>query len=186
MAQSSSPVSGVADRYAQSLFELALEENALDTVESELDSFEKLMSENADFRRLVASPAFSSDEQLRAIEAIVEKTGPSQLTGNFLKVVADNRRLFVLPGMIRRFRELAAEQRGEVEAEVTSAHPLDDSQRTALSEALGSYAGKTVTVREKVDPSILGGLIVQIGSRQIDTSLRSKLNSLKLALKEVG
>ena len=186
MAQSSSPVSGVADRYAQSLFELALDENSLGTVESELDSFDKLIGENADFRRLVESPAFSSDDQHRAIAAIVAETGPSELTGNFLKVVAGNRRLFVLPSMIRRFRELAAEQRGEVEVNVTSAHPLNETQRKDLSEALSSYAGKTVTMREKVDADILGGLIVKIGSRQIDTSLRSKLNSLKLALKEVG
>ncbi|MBO0905498.1 F0F1 ATP synthase subunit delta [Jiella sonneratiae] len=186
MAQSSSPVSGVADRYAQSLFELARDDNAIETVESELVSFGRLIDESADFRRLVESPAFSSDAQLRAIEAIVAETRPSQLTGNFLKVVAANRRLFVLPGMIRRFRQLAAEHRGEVEVEVTSAHPLDDGQRRALAEAVGSYAGKSVTMREKVDPAILGGLIVKIGSRQIDTSLRSKLNSLKLALKEVG
>ena len=186
MAQSSSPVSGVADRYAQSLFELALEENAVETVESELVSFDRLVEENADFRRLVESPAFSSGDQLRAIEAIARETGASTLTGNFLKVVASNRRLFVLPGMIRRFRQLAAEHRGEIEVEVTSAHPLDDGQRNALSDALGDFAGKSVTMREKVDPAILGGLIVKIGSRQIDTSIRSKLNSLKLALKEVG
>ncbi|ORE97644.1 F0F1 ATP synthase subunit delta [Aurantimonas sp. 22II-16-19i] len=186
VAQSSSPVSGVADRYAQSLFELALDENSLETVESELDSFEGLIRDNADFRRLVESPAFSSDEQLRAIAAIVVEVGASPLTSNFLKVVAANRRLFVLPSMIRRFRELTAEHRGEVEVEVTSAHPLDEGQRSALSEAVSSYAGKTVTMRETVDSAILGGLIVKIGSRQIDTSLRSKLNSLKLALKEVG
>ncbi|MAU98565.1 MAG: F0F1 ATP synthase subunit delta [Fulvimarina sp.] len=186
MAQSSSPVSGVADRYAQSLFELALDENSLETVESELGSFEGLIRDNADFRRLVESPAFSSDEQLRAIAAIVVEVGASPLTSNFLKVVAANRRLFVLPSMIRRFRELTAEHRGEVEVEVTSAHPLDEGQRSALSEAVSSYAGKTVMMREAVDPAILGGLIVKIGSRQIDTSLRSKLNSLKLALKEVG
>ncbi|MCQ0986822.1 F0F1 ATP synthase subunit delta [Jiella marina] len=186
MAQSSSPVSGVADRYAQSLFELALEENALETVESELASFNQLIDESADFRRLVESPAFSSDDQLRAIEAVVQETKPGPLTGNFLKVVASNRRLFVLPGMIRRFRQLAAEQRGEVEVDVTSAHPLTDDQRSALAETLSGYAGKTVTMREKVDSAILGGLIVKIGSRQIDTSLRTKLNSLKLALKEVG
>ena len=111
---------------------------------------------------------------------------PSQLTGNFLQVVAANRRLFVLPGMIRSFRQMAAAHRGEVEAEVTSAHALTDEQRRELAETLGRYAGKTVTMRESVDPSILGGLIVKIGSRQIDTSLRTKLNSLKLALKEVG
>ena len=139
MAQSSSPVSGVADRYAQSLFELARDNGAVETVESELVAFQGLIDESADFRRLVESPAFTSGEH-----------------------------------------------RGEIAAEVTSAHPLTDEQRSQLAEAVGSYAGKTVTMRESVDPAILGGLIVRIGSRQVDTSLRTKLNSLKLALKEVG
>ncbi|MCB8839693.1 F0F1 ATP synthase subunit delta [Aurantimonas sp. VKM B-3413] len=186
MAQSSSPVSGVADRYAQSLFDLALEEGAVETVESELSAFQTLIDENADFRRLVVSPAFSSDDQLRAIDAIVKDVKPSELTGNFLRVVASNRRLFVLPGMIRRFAQIAADHRGEIQADVVSAYALNDEQRRELAETLGSYAGKTVTMRESVDPSILGGLIVKMGSRQIDTSLRTKLNSLKLALKEVG
>ncbi|MEX6508795.1 F0F1 ATP synthase subunit delta [Jiella sp. M17.18] len=186
MAQSSSPVSGVADRYAQSLFDLALDEGAVEMVESELSAFQTLIDENGDFRRLVESPAFTSDDQLRAIDAIVKDVKPSALTGNFLRVVASNRRLFVLPGMIRRFHQIAADHRGEVEAEVVSAYPLTDEQRRELAETLGSYAGKTVNMRESVDQAILGGLIVKIGSRQIDTSLRTKLNSLKLALKEVG
>lgn len=186
VAQSSSPVSGVAERYAHSLFELAREENSIETIESELRDFQALIDENADFRRLVESPAFSSEDQLRAISAVVEAVRPSPLTGNFLKVVAENRRLFALPGMIRAFRQMAAAHRGEVEAEIVSAHPLSGEQRRELSESLGRYAGKTVTMRESVDPSILGGLVVRIGSRQIDTSLRTKLNSLKLALKEVG
>jgi F-type H+-transporting ATPase subunit delta len=186
VAQSSSPVSGVADRYAQSLFELARDDGAVDTVEFELRAFQRLIDESADFRRLVESPAFSSDEQLQAIDAVVRETGPSELTGNFLRVVAANRRLFVLPGIVRAFGRMAADHRGEIEAEITSAHPLNEAQRQELAEAIGSYAGKTVTMRESVDASILGGLIVRIGSRQIDTSLRTKLNSLKLALKEVG
>ncbi|WP_102961214.1 F0F1 ATP synthase subunit delta [Mangrovicella endophytica] len=186
MAQSSSPVSGVADRYAQSLFELARDEGSIDTVESELSAFQTLIDENADFRRLVESPAFTSDDQLKAIEAVVAAVQPGALTGNFLKVIASNRRLFVLSAIVKRFRALAAAHRGEVEAEVVSAHPLSDSQRSELSQAIAAYAGKTVTMRESVDPAILGGLVVRIGSRQIDTSIRTKLNSLKLALKEVG
>jgi F-type H+-transporting ATPase subunit delta len=186
VAQSSSPVSGVADRYAQSLFELARDDGAVDTVESELRAFQRLIDDSADFRRLVESPAFSSDEQLQAIDAVVREVGPSELTGNFLRVIAANRRLFVLPGIVRAFGRMAADHRGEIEAEITSAHPLNEAQRRELAEAIGSYAGKTVTMRESVDASILGGLIVRIGSRQIDTSLRTKLNSLKLALKEVG
>lgn len=186
MAQSSSPVSGVADRYAQSLFDLARDDGAIETVESELVAFQKLIDDNADFRRLVESPVFSSDDQMKAIDAIVGEVRPSELTGNFLRVVASNRRLFVLPGIIRGFRQYAAEHRGEVAASVTSAHKLSAAQRKELAGALGSYAGKTVTMTESVDSTILGGLIVKIGSRQIDTSLRTKLNSLKLALKEVG
>ncbi|KAB0681283.1 F0F1 ATP synthase subunit delta [Aureimonas leprariae] len=184
MAQSSSPVSGVAERYALSLFELARDEGQIDTVESELNQFARLIEEDADFRHFVTSPLHSSESQVAAVSAIVNEVRPSPLTGNFLKVVAANRRLFALSGMIRGFRQMAAAHRGEVEAEVTSAHALDDDQRRQLAETLGSYAKKTVTMRESVDPAILGGLIVKIGSRQIDTSLRTKLNSLKLALKE--
>ena len=186
VATSSSPVSGVAERYALSLFELAREEGSIDTVESELNQFQALIDENADFRRLVESPAFTSAEQLSAMAAIVSAVGASALTANFLKVIATNRRLFVLPGIVRSFRAKAAEYRGEVDASVISANALSDTQRRELAEALGQFAGKTVTMHESVDPSILGGLIVKIGSRQIDTSLRTKLNSLKLALKEVG
>lgn len=186
MATSSSPVSGVAERYALSLFELARDEGSIEVVETELSQFQTLIDENDDFRRLVESPAFTSEEQLAAITAISADAGASQLTGNFLKVVAANRRLFVLPGIVKSFRVKAAAHRGEAEAEVVSAHALSDEQRRELSAAIGAYAGKTVTMRESVDPSILGGLIVKIGSRQVDTSLRTKLNSLKLALKEVG
>ncbi|MEF2072093.1 F0F1 ATP synthase subunit delta [Consotaella aegiceratis] len=186
MAQSSSPVSGVAERYAQSLFELANEQGSIDRVESELVGYQDLIDESADFRRLVESPAFTAEQQLRAISAVVDKSQASELTGNFLKVIASNRRLFVLPSMIRAFRRLAAEGRGEMEAEVVSAQPLTDEQRRELSEAVGAYANKTISLHEQVDPAVLGGLIVRIGSRQIDTSIRTKLNSLKLALKEVG
>lgn len=186
VATSSSPVSGVAERYALSLFELARDEGSVETVESELGAFQQLIDGNADFRRLVESPAFTSDEQLAAISAITADAGASTLTANFLKVIASNRRLFVLPGIVRSFRAMAAAERGETEAAVVSAHPLSDDQRRELAETLGRFAAKKVTMHESVDASILGGLVVRIGSRQIDTSLRTKLNSLKLALKEVG
>ncbi|KQT66010.1 MULTISPECIES: F0F1 ATP synthase subunit delta [unclassified Aureimonas] len=186
MATSSSPVSGVAERYALSLFELARDEGSVDAVESELAAFGGLIEDNADFRRLVLSPSFTSEEQLAAITGVVAETRPGALTGNFLKVIAANRRLFALPAMIRSFKAMASAHRGEIQADVTSAQALNDAQRTELREALGAYAGKSVTMHESVDPSILGGLVVKIGSRQIDTSLRTKLNSLKLALKEVG
>ncbi len=186
MAQSSSPISGVAERYARSLFDLALETNAVAKVESDLDKFDTMLSGSADLDRLIKSPVFSSEDQLKAISAVADKAGIKGLAGNFLRVVAANRRLFAVPGMIRAFRVIAAENRGETTAEVTSAHALTAAQQTELKAALKSVAGKDVAISVTVDPSLLGGLVVKMGSRQIDTSLKTKLNSLKLALKEVG
>ncbi len=186
MAQSSSPISAVAERYASSLFELAQQANSVAKVESDLNDFEAMLKDSADLSRLINSPVFSSDEQAKAIDAIVVKAKIAGLAGNFLRVVAKNRRLFAVPGMIQAFRRIAAEHRGETAAEVTSAHALTAAQQTELKAALKSVAGKDVAITITVDPSLLGGLIVKMGSRQIDTSLKTKLNSLKLALKEVG
>lgn len=186
MAQSSSPISAVAERYASSLFELAQQANSVAKVESDLSDFEAMLKDSADLSRLINSPVFSSDEQAKAIDAIVAKAKIAGLAGNFLRVVAKNRRLFAVPGMIQAFRRIAAEHRGETAAEVTSAHALTAAQQTELKAALKSVAGKDVAITITVDPSLLGGLIVKMGSRQIDTSLKTKLNSLKLALKEVG
>lgn len=186
MADTSQLISGVAERYASSLFELALEAGSVDKVGADLDRFQALLDESEDLRRLVASPVFSAEEQRSAVSAVSEKAGISGLVGNFLKVVAGNRRLFALPGMIRAFRVIAAEHRGEITAEVTSAHALSAAQETELKSALKGVTGKDVAIAVTVDPSILGGLIVKVGSRQIDTSLRTKLSTLKLALKEVG
>ncbi|WP_377294256.1 F0F1 ATP synthase subunit delta [Rhizobium sp. SG2393] len=186
VADTSQLVSGVAERYASSLFDLALEAGAVDAVAQDLGKFEALISESGDFKRLVESPVFSADDQFKAISAIVSSAGASPLVGNFLKVVARNRRLFALPAVIRGFRAIAARHRGEVTAEVTSAHALSGEQENELKATLKSVTGKDVAVNVTVDPSILGGLIVKVGSRQIDTSLRTKLSSLKLALKEVG
>ena len=186
VAKSGSTTSGVAERYAGSLFELAADAKQVPAVEADLASFETMLSESADLRRLVTSPVFSSEDQFNAISAIVRKAGFPALTGNFLKVVAQNRRLFAVPAMIRAFREIAAESRGEVSAQVTSAHALTPAQQAELKGALKSVAGKDVAIAVTVDPALLGGMVVKIGSRQIDTSLRTKLNSLKLALKEVG
>ncbi|WP_183902366.1 F0F1 ATP synthase subunit delta [Rhizobium metallidurans] len=186
VADTSQLTSGVAERYASSLFELALEEGAVATVTADLDRFQAMLDESEDLTRFVASPVFSAEDQLKAIIAISEKAGISGFVANFLKVVARNRRLFALPGMIKAFRVIAARQRGEITAEVTSAHALDAAQETELKAALKGVTGKDVAVNVTVDPSILGGLIVKVGSRQIDTSLRTKLSTLKLALKEVG
>jgi F-type H+-transporting ATPase subunit delta len=186
VADTSHTVSGVAERYASSLFELALAENAVEQVTADLDRFQAMLDESEDLRRFIASPVFSSEDQLKAIIALSAKAGISGYFANFLKVVAKHRRLFALPGMIKSFRIIAAEQRGEITAEVTSAHALTQAQEDELKAALKSVTGKNVTATVTVDPSILGGLIVKVGSRQIDTSLRTKLSTLKLSLKEVG
>lgn len=182
----SSRISGVASRYAQSLFDIAVDAGSVEEIERQLGEFEGMMRESADLRRLITSPVFSTSEQVSAISAIVEKAGVGGVFANFLKVVASNRRLFALPGMIEAFREISAAHRGVVTAQVTSAFALTDAQQEELKATLKDVAGKDVEVDVTVDPSLLGGLIVKIGSRQIDTSLRTKLSSMKLALKEVG
>jgi F-type H+-transporting ATPase subunit delta len=186
VAESSQTVSGVAERYASSLFELALENNALPEVSNTLEDFQSLIDESDDLKRLVRSPVFGADDQLRAITAVLEKAGIGGLTANFIKVAASNRRLFAVPGMIRSFRQIYARHRGEIAAEVTSAYALTAAQELELKAALKGVTGKEVAIDVAVDPSILGGLIVKLGSRQIDTSLRTKLSTLKLSLKEVG
>jgi len=186
VAKSGSLISGVAERYAGSLFELARQENAVAKVEADLGRFEELLDGSEDLKRLISSPVFSAEDQLHAISAIADKAKITGLAGNFLRVVAKNRRLFAVPGMIRAFRQIAAEARGEIAGEVTSAHKMTPAQEKELKATLKSIAGKDVAISVSVDPSLLGGMIVKIGSRQIDTSLRTKLNSLKLALKEVG
>lgn len=186
VAQSGSMISGMAGRYAGSLFELAKEAKAISTVEADLGRFEKLLEGSDDLQRLVESPVFSADDQLKAISAVLDKAKITDLVGNFLRVVAKNRRLFAVPQMIRAFRHIAAEDRGETTADVTAAHALNATQEKELKAALKAVAGKDVSINVSVDPSILGGLVVKMGSRQIDTSLKTKLNSLKLALKEVG
>lgn len=186
VAESSQIVSGVAERYASSLFELALEQNAAGDVAAALDRFQSMLDESEDLRRLVVSPVFGADEQLKAISAILDKAGIGGLAGNLIKVAASNRRLFAVPGMIRAYRVIYARHRGEVTADVTSAHALSAEQEQELKAALKSVTGKDVAINIAVDPSLLGGLIVKLGSRQIDTSLRTKLSTLKLSLKEVG
>lgn len=191
MAETSSPMSLATRRYAGSLFELASEAGCVEAVEEKLGAVSRLLDESDDFRRFVTSPVFSAKEQLEAIDTLIKETDSgkadaSVLVGNFLRVVASNRRLFILPAIIEAFRDLAVIARGDVFADVVSAHALDAGQQTELKAVLANAVGKDVTLRMDVDPAILGGLIVRVGSRQIDTSLRTKLSSLKLVLKEVG
>ncbi len=186
MTDRTSSVSGVAERYASALFDLAREDSSIERIEGELQSLTGMLDESADFRRLVESPVFSAEEQERAIGAIIDKAGIGGLTANFVRLVARNRRLFALAGMIKAFREMAARHRGEVTAEVTSAHQLSDAHVAALKEALKDKLGKDVTLETRVNPALLGGLVVKVGSRMIDTSLRTRLMTVKTQLKEVG
>lgn len=186
VADSSQSVSGVAERYASSLFALALEEGAVAEVAASLDKFQAMIDESADLQRLIKSPVFSADEQLGAVSAILDKAVITGIAANFIKVAASNRRLFAVPGMIRSFREIYAAHRGEISADVTAARALTAEQETELKAALKGVTGKDVTINVAIDSAILGGLVVKLGSRQIDTSLRTKLSTLKLSLKEVG
>ena len=178
--------SGVAGRYATALFELAREQDALDKVAKKLNRFEEALDASADLVRLVKSPVFSAEEQGKALAAILEELKIEGLTANFLLLVAKNRRLFAAPDMSRGFRAMLARYRGEASASVVSASKLTEAQATALKQALKAALGKEVMLEERVDPSLLGGLVVKVGSRMVDTSLRTKLNSLKVAMKEVG
>jgi F-type H+-transporting ATPase subunit delta len=180
-------VSGMAGRYATALFELALDMKSVDAVKAELDRFDTLVAENDDLRRLVRSPVFGAEEQTKALGAVLEKIGMSGLAANFLKLVASNRRLFAVREMIRDYRQLVARWRGEVSAEVTVAEKLSDAHLGELKGALKSVTGgKSVDLNIKVDPAIIGGLTVKLGSRMVDSSLRTKLNAIKHAMKEAG
>lgn len=176
---------GMAGRYATALFDLAKESGQIDRIAGELKSFEALLKESPDLARFVRSPVFSADDQVRALKALLAKAQVGGLTANFLSLIAKNRRLFAVGDMIKAFRGLVARHKGEVEADVTSAAALSDTQVTALKAALKASLGKDVQMNTKVDPAILGGLIVKVGSRMIDSSLRTKLSSLKTRMKEV-
>jgi F-type H+-transporting ATPase subunit delta len=178
-------VSGMAGRYATALFELALENKAVDAVKKDLDQFDALIAGNADLNRLVRSPVFDADEQLKALSAVLAKAGIGGLAANFLRVITTNRRLFAVRDMIRAYRALVARHKGEVTAHVTVAEKLSDTHLDALKSALKSVtSGTDIDLDVKVDPAIIGGLIVKVGSRMVDSSLRTKLNSIKLAMKE--
>jgi F-type H+-transporting ATPase subunit delta len=179
-------VSGVSGRYATALFELARDERSIDEVKAELDKFEAMLAGSADLKRLVRSPVFSSDVQAKALSAVLDKAGISGTSANFLKVLTANRRLFAVDQVIRAFRALVAKFKGEAIADVTVAEALSDKNLDALKASLKSVTGKDVSLNVNVDPSIIGGLVVKLGSRMVDSSLRTKLNSIKNAMKEAG
>jgi F-type H+-transporting ATPase subunit delta len=178
-------ISGMAGRYANALFELALDNKVTDAVKADLDRFDALIANSPDLTRLVRSPVFGADEQLSALTAILDKAGIEGLAANFLRVVTTNRRLFAVRDMIRAYRTLVAQHKGEVTAQVTVAEPLSDKNLDALKGALKSVTGgKDIDFDVKIEPAIIGGLVVKVGSRMIDSSLRTKLNAIKIAMKE--
>ena len=179
-------VSGVSGRYATALFELARDEKSIDAVKADLDKFDALLSESADLKRLVRSPVFGAEAQSRALSAVLDKAEITGISANFLKVLIANRRLFAVSDVIRAFRALVARFKGEASADITVAEPLSEKNLDALKTALKAVSGKDVTLHVKVDPSIIGGLVVKLGSRMVDSSLRTKLNSIKHAMKEAG
>jgi F-type H+-transporting ATPase subunit delta len=175
----------MAGRYATALFELALDAKSVDAVKADLEAFDRLIAESTDLKRLVRSPVFGADEQSRALAAVLEKAGIKGLAANFLRFVATNRRLFAVRDMIRDFRKLVARWKGEVSADVVVAERLSDNHLEALKGALKQVTGgKAVDLNVKVDPAIIGGLTVKLGSRMVDSSLRTKLNAIKHAMKE--
>ena len=183
MATDDPMMATVAGRYAAALFDLANDESKLPEVEADLGKVQAMLDESSELRQLVASPLYSTEEQTRAIADVAGKAGISGLTVNFLKLIAGNRRLAALADMIANFRKLAAKSRGEVTAEVTSAVALSDAHVAELKDALKASVGKDVQLVTRVDASLLGGLVVKIGSRMIDSSLRTKLANMRVTLK---
>ena len=187
MAGEDSTVSGMAGRYARALFELALDAKSVDAVKADIEKFAAMMAESADLNRLVRSPVYGAEERSRALAAVLAKAEIGGLASNFLMFVTANRRLFSIGEMIRDFRKLVARWKGEVTAEVTAAEKLSDAHLEAIKSALKSITGeKSVDLHVKIDPAIIGGLTVKLGSRMVDSSLRTKLNSIKHAMKEAG
>ena len=173
----------LAGRYATALFELARDERQLDSVGASIATLREGLRDSADLRELTQSPLIGREDATRAVTAAAGSMGLDPITTNFLGVIAQNRRLSKLPEIIRAFNMLAAAHRGETTAEVVSAHPLTDDQVNALKSNLSSRIGRDVMVDLTVDPTILGGLVVKVGSQMIDGSIRTKLNSLALAMK---
>lgn len=186
MAAQNSVLTQIARPYAAALFDLARNENQLAQVETGLSDISRLIGESEDFSRYLRSPVIPGDVKASALDALLGKAKVNPLVGNFLRIVARNGRLFALDQIIVSFRELAAAARGEVSADVTSAAPLTKEQASALGETLKAKLGKSVTLNQFVDPSLIGGLQVKVGSQMIDSSLKTKLAAMKIAMKEVG
>ena len=186
MADESTGISGLAERYAEALFELADERHALDEVASDLRELRTMLAQSGDLTRLVRSPVLSRAEQAKAMAALADNARLSKLTADFVAIVARNRRLFAVPAMIEAFLKKLAERRGEVTAEITAAQALSDAQQNALTDQLRRVVGGRVAIDVKVDPSLLGGMVVKIGSRMVDGSVKGQLQRLQLSMKGIG
>lgn len=179
-------LSQIARPYASALFDLAKADNSVAAVEQGLDKLLALANESPDFSRFLRSPVINTEEKAQAMHALLERAKAHTTVGNFVKVVARNGRLFALPAIIVAFKERAAGHRGEVAADVTSATALSAAQVKSLADTLKAKIGKSVTLTQHVDPSLIGGLVVKVGSQMIDSSLKTKLTAMKIAMKEVG
>ena len=186
MASTSQRSSGLADRYARALFALAAEARVLAAVAADLDGFARMIDSSDDLRRMIRSPVIARRDQSKAVTALAAQAGMNELTVRFVGMVADNRRLFALPRMIGAFRDLAAAERGETRAEVVSATELKPEAKRAVADAITKAVGGAVAIDARVDARLLGGLVVKVGSRMIDSSLASKLQRLGLAMKGIG
>jgi F-type H+-transporting ATPase subunit delta len=183
VATTDQTVSGVPGRYANALFQLATEENSVDKTGNELATFQAAIEASPELKRLVGSPVYSADEQIAAIGGLCDKAGIGGTTLNFLKLLAKNRRLSAISAIIATYATLLATAKGEVQAEVASAEKLSDKHIKDIKAALKASIGREVQLATRVDPSILGGLVVKVGSRMLDNSLKTKLSNLKIAMK---
>ena len=186
MSEPASISEGIADRYATAIFEIAQENKDLDGLETSINDLSAALDDSPELREVISSPVLARSEQKAAMAAIADKMGLTQVMQNVLGLMAEKRRLFVLPQMIKALRAKIAEHRGEVTAEVTSAKALTKAQTDKLVKTLADKFGKNITIQASVDESIIGGLVVKVGSKMIDTSIAAKLNSLQNAMKEVG
>ncbi len=186
MAAGTSLVSGLAGRYATALFELGVERKTLDEIAADLAAVKTMIADSEDLRRLLRSPVLTRDEQLAALNAVLERADIGDLVKRFIGTVAHNRRLFVLDQIIDAFARMLADHRGEITAEIASARELSDGQVSALSRTLADLMGQEVKLNATVDVDLIGGLVVRLGSRMFDSSVRTKLQKLELAMRGVG
>lgn len=186
VSESASISSGIAERYASAVFDIAKESDSIAELESNIDDLTAALADSAELGDLINSPIYSRDAQGKAIAAVAEKMALRPVMQNALGLMAQKRRLFVLPALLAQLRSMIADEKGEVTAEVVSAQALSDAQVDALAKTLTSSVGKEVKIKATVDATLIGGLVVKVGSKMIDTSIRSKLNSLQNAMKEVG